>query len=88
MPYYDIEPTSFNLKTMWSWLLGGTIGTVYYIKTFSMPYILEIDWTLLLQYGKLIFFAVSGGFATNVGKWIVDVIRKRRENKSEPPKIP
>lgn len=84
MPLLEIEqPASFSFKNMWSWGMGGIIGVAYYIKTFNMSIILELNWELLLQYGKLLFFAVSGGFATNVGKWIVDVIRKRKEEKTK-----
>lgn len=81
MQHYDIQPQGSSLKESWGWALGSIIGSIYYLNTYTMS-LLEINLDLLWQYGKLLFFAFSGGFLGNLGKWAAESIRQRKEKKA------
>ena len=79
MIYQVYENYKSFLNKTWAWILGSLAGIITGINAFPMKYpILDIDVPLLLQYLKLIFFAISGGAATNAGKWLIDYLRERR----------
>jgi ABC-type branched-subunit amino acid transport system permease subunit len=83
MLYYIYETYGSFFKKTWAWALGGLIGVITGLNSFPMkiPYF-GIDGFLLWQLAKILLFAILGGAGTNIGKWVIDVIRKKITGKS------